>query len=147
MPRRRDDDSDVESEGAVAEYDEEEGEEVYDLDEEYAEEIEVVRYEGSGGGRAEEAANAVAVESETPVVEDGAELMEEKLAVDDDAGEFSHENEDAKNEGEKKEMEPYAVPTAGAFYMHDDRFRDSVGGRNRYQHLIFSISHDPLSLS
>lgn len=148
MPRRRDDDSDGESEGAVAEYEdeceEEEGEEVYDLDEEYAE----AGYEESGGGRADDGANAVAVESVAPGTDGGAmgELMEEKLA-DDDAGEFRNENEDAKHEGEKKEMEPYAVPTAGAFYMHDDRFRDSAGGRNRYRHLVFSISFDPLSLS
>ncbi|XP_078432262.1 CASC3/Barentsz eIF4AIII binding protein isoform X2 [Wolffia australiana] len=31
---------------------------------------------------------------------------------------------------EKKENEPFAVPTAGAFYMHDDRFRESGGGRH-----------------
>jgi hypothetical protein len=37
-------------------------------------------------------------------------------------------------EGEegKKGNQPFAVPTAGAFYMHDDRFRDSAGGRHRY---------------
>ncbi|XP_052175751.1 protein MLN51 homolog isoform X2 [Diospyros lotus] len=35
-------------------------------------------------------------------------------------------------EQEKKENEPFAVPTAGAFYMHDDRFRDNArGGRYR----------------
>lgn len=35
-------------------------------------------------------------------------------------------------EEEKKENEPFAVPTAGAFYMHDDRFRESrAGGRHR----------------
>ncbi|KAK4780250.1 hypothetical protein SAY87_016356 [Trapa incisa] len=34
-------------------------------------------------------------------------------------------------EGEKKVKEPFAVPTAGAFYMHDDRFRDNAGGRHR----------------
>ena len=33
---------------------------------------------------------------------------------------------------EKKENEPFAVPTAGAFYMHDDRFRDNAGARQRY---------------
>ncbi|KAK1376030.1 Btz domain-containing protein [Heracleum sosnowskyi] len=34
--------------------------------------------------------------------------------------------------GEKKENEPFAVPTAGAFYMHDHRFRESrAGGRHR----------------
>eukprot|EP00262_Sarcandra_glabra_P000194 TRINITY_DN10285_c0_g1_i2.p1 TRINITY_DN10285_c0_g1~~TRINITY_DN10285_c0_g1_i2.p1 ORF type:complete len:654 (-),score=151.03 TRINITY_DN10285_c0_g1_i2:420-2381(-) len=32
---------------------------------------------------------------------------------------------------EKKENEPFAVPTAGTFYMHDDRFRGSGGGRSR----------------
>ncbi|XP_061338529.1 protein MLN51 homolog [Gastrolobium bilobum] len=32
---------------------------------------------------------------------------------------------------EKKESEPFAVPTAGAFYMHDDRFRDNAGARHR----------------
>ncbi|XP_017237002.1 protein MLN51 homolog [Daucus carota subsp. sativus] len=37
-------------------------------------------------------------------------------------------------EGEKKENEPFAVPTAGAFYMHDDRFRESRGGgRGRHR--------------
>ncbi|PPS11161.1 hypothetical protein GOBAR_AA09476 [Gossypium barbadense] len=34
---------------------------------------------------------------------------------------------------EKKENEPFAVPTAGLFYMHDDRFRDNVGGRHRFK--------------
>ncbi|PPS12309.1 hypothetical protein GOBAR_AA08317 [Gossypium barbadense] len=36
-----------------------------------------------------------------------------------------------EDEHEKKENEPFVVPTAGAFYMHDDRFRDNVGGRHR----------------
>ncbi|XP_077211760.1 protein MLN51 homolog isoform X2 [Tasmannia lanceolata] len=42
-----------------------------------------------------------------------------------------------KNEGEeeKKESEPFSVPRVGAFYMHDDRFRDRGGGR---QSLSFS---------
>ncbi|KAF9617267.1 hypothetical protein IFM89_035211 [Coptis chinensis] len=39
--------------------------------------------------------------------------------------------EDEVVEGEKKENEPFAVPTAGAFYMHDDRFRENGGGRHR----------------
>ncbi|CAM6123403.1 unnamed protein product [Calypogeia fissa] len=34
-------------------------------------------------------------------------------------------------EEEKKEAEPFVVPTAGAFYMHDDRFRDNGGARPR----------------
>ncbi|KAF3328409.1 protein CASC3-like isoform X2 [Carex littledalei] len=45
------------------------------------------------------------------------------------------ENKDEENkEGEKKENEPYAVPTSGAFYMHDDRFQENGrggGGRRR----------------
>lgn len=32
---------------------------------------------------------------------------------------------------EKKEAEPFVVPTAGAFYMHDDRFRGVAGARPR----------------
>ncbi|KAK4359466.1 hypothetical protein RND71_021695 [Anisodus tanguticus] len=32
---------------------------------------------------------------------------------------------------EKKENEPYAVPKAGAFYMHDDRSGDNVVGRHK----------------
>ncbi|KAE8700639.1 CASC3/Barentsz eIF4AIII binding, putative isoform 3 [Hibiscus syriacus] len=39
-----------------------------------------------------------------------------------------------EGEEEKNENEPFAVPTAGAFYMHDDRFRDNVGGRHRRTH-------------
>ncbi|KAG8077273.1 hypothetical protein GUJ93_ZPchr0007g4585 [Zizania palustris] len=32
---------------------------------------------------------------------------------------------------EKKEHEPFAVPTSGAFYMHDDRFQEENRGRRR----------------
>ncbi|XP_077210281.1 protein MLN51 homolog isoform X2 [Tasmannia lanceolata] len=48
-------------------------------------------------------------------------------------GRRSGGEETGKNEGEeeKKESEPFSVPTAGAFYMHDDRFRNSGGGRHR----------------
>ncbi|KAK1665421.1 hypothetical protein QYE76_053580 [Lolium multiflorum] len=43
------------------------------------------------------------------------------------------EGEEAEGE-EKKEQEPFAVPTSGAFYMHDDRFAENGrggGGRRR----------------
>ncbi|KAF8393325.1 hypothetical protein HHK36_021566 [Tetracentron sinense] len=40
-----------------------------------------------------------------------------------------HRNNQA--EEEKKVIEPFAVPSAGSFYMHDDRFRDNGGGRHR----------------
>lgn len=49
-----------------------------------------------------------------------------------------HGENQAGDEERKKENEPFAVPTAGAFYMHDDRFRDNAGARNRYD-LCFSI--------
>jgi hypothetical protein len=37
----------------------------------------------------------------------------------------------AEGQGEKKEQEPFAVPTSGAFYMHDDRFQEENRGRRR----------------
>ncbi|XP_068653476.1 protein MLN51 homolog isoform X2 [Aristolochia californica] len=40
-------------------------------------------------------------------------------------------DQNANQVEDKKDNEPFAVPTAGAFYMHDDRFRDSGGGRHR----------------
>lgn len=51
-------------------------------------------------------------------------------------GEAEGEASAAAAEGEegKKGSEPYAVPTAGAFYMHDDRFQDARGrGRQRFR--------------
>lgn len=47
-----------------------------------------------------------------------------------DEGGAEHKNqEQGEEEGEKKGVEPFSVPTAGAFYMHDDRFRENRGGR------------------
>lgn len=48
-----------------------------------------------------------------------------------DQGIGSPRNDRDQAEEEKKEAEPFAVPTAGAFYMHDDRFRDNGGARPR----------------
>ncbi|KAJ7514533.1 hypothetical protein O6H91_23G048600 [Diphasiastrum complanatum] len=44
----------------------------------------------------------------------------------------------AEDANGKKDVEPFVVPTAGAFYMHDDRFRDSgprrsLGGRKLWE--------------
>ncbi|KAL0294723.1 UNVERIFIED_CONTAM: hypothetical protein Sradi_6872500 [Sesamum radiatum] len=64
---------------------------------------------------------------------------EEKKEVNDEANKIDDENNnvpDGQHEEERKEMEPFAVPTAGAFYMHDDRFRDNAGGRHRYQLML-----------
>lgn len=125
-PPRRIDDSDGESEGAAAEY--EDGEEDYDLDgEEYLEdEIEVtgVVYDvGGGGGGLVETAGVPASE----VMLEGKELSNDTHQIDNEDSNIA----DGEHEGEKKENEPFAVPTAGAFYMHDDRFRDNARGRNR----------------
>lgn len=150
-PPRRIVDSDGESDGqgAAAEYEEEvEDEEEYvedddeiideDEDEEYDEE----EYEERGleVGQADAAVNEV-VEAEVEV-EGGKGLAEESVRgvtiegqkgmVDDRNDDVNvNENEEKEEEEEKKENEPYAVPTAGAFYMHDDRFRDNAGGRHR----------------
>ncbi|GJM94016.1 hypothetical protein PR202_ga10625 [Eleusine coracana subsp. coracana] len=41
------------------------------------------------------------------------------------------DGEEGMAEGEEKEQEPFAVPTSGAFYMHDDRFQEENRGRRR----------------
>ncbi|VFQ83848.1 unnamed protein product [Cuscuta campestris] len=130
-------DSDVESDqGGYAEYDEEEedeGEEESEYLEDYEEEY--------VGEEFEEAGVPVGVEvvgEARPVgmlADGGSEVIREGLAAEvtelgdgfggNDGGNMQNELE------EKKENEPYAVPTAGAFYMHDDRFRDNSRGRQR----------------
>ncbi|KAL0463892.1 UNVERIFIED_CONTAM: protein MLN51 [Sesamum latifolium] len=135
-PRRTILDSDGESEGAPAEYEDEyeEEEEDYDLGE-YVEEIEEVHYEESDVGRGDNAVEMVVVRAE--IRKDGGAagvLMAEKKGSNNDASQVNSRNnniDDGQREGEKKEIEPYVVPTAGAFYMHDDRFRDNAGGRHR----------------
>lgn len=113
--RVRSDDSD--GEGGVADYDEDdeevEEEEEYE-EEEYEEGVEEEVYEEKGEGGVDGSV-IVVKESEGGVV---PSLEEE------DSGEVNLE--------EKKENEPFAVPTAGAFYMHDDRFRDNSNARQRY---------------
>ncbi|KAK4395267.1 protein MLN51, partial [Sesamum angolense] len=141
-PPRRIDESDGESEGAAAEYEDElEEEEEYDLDEECVEEEEV-EYVESGGVRGGDDVEVVAVERVEGEKEGAVkgelieeEEEEEKKEVNDEANKIGDENNNIPDgqheEEERKEMEPYAVPTAGAFYMHDDRFRDNAGGRHR----------------
>ncbi|KAI9110248.1 hypothetical protein K1719_018690 [Acacia pycnantha] len=126
------DDSD--DQGGVAEYDDEEDldgdeeEELEELDEEevveegdYAEEEEVyVEREGDGGFH-------------------GADVEGSAVMVKESDGDVRHPSEAEvpsgnRDDEEKKENEPFAVPTAGAFYMHDDRFRDNAGGRHRRIH-------------
>ncbi|CAA2982126.1 Hypothetical predicted protein [Olea europaea subsp. europaea] len=115
-------DGESEGQGAAAEY-EEGGEE------EYVEEEEE-EYERTGGGEVEEVA-VEKIEEGNGVVE--GELKDEKRGVRNDVSEINDDGliDDVQLEDQKKEIEPYAVPMAGAFYMHDDRFRDNVGGQHR----------------
>ncbi|KAL5576393.1 hypothetical protein UlMin_018092 [Ulmus minor] len=124
------DDSD--GQGGAAEYDDEEelgveDDELLEEEEEIEEgEEELEVYEGSSRGREVGGleSSAVAVSKETDG--DVRRAQEEPLE--------GHDQSQAEGEEEKKENEPFAVPTAGAFYMHDDRFRDNAGGRNRRTH-------------
>ncbi|KAI8544405.1 hypothetical protein RHMOL_Rhmol08G0293900 [Rhododendron molle] len=108
--------------GAPAEYDDDdeefgvEEEEEEELEEYEVEVVEGEEYERSGG---KEGGGGV------------AEREGEGEERERDVGESTEEVNNEGGEEGKKENEPFAVPTAGAFYMHDDRFRDSAGGRNR----------------
>ncbi|KAJ8560699.1 hypothetical protein K7X08_022559 [Anisodus acutangulus] len=111
--RRIESDNESEGQGGAAEY-------FDDLVEEEIEE-ECVVDEGSIGNE-ESVVEAEGIGEE----EDGVVkkvLSELRSGMDDGSGVVLGE--------EKKVNEPYAVPTAGAFYMHDDRFRDTAGGRHR----------------
>ncbi|XP_028756111.1 protein MLN51 homolog isoform X2 [Neltuma alba] len=115
------DDSD--DQGGVAEYDDEED---LDGDEEVVEEgddVEEEVYEEREGDRGFHGADVEGSAGMVKESDGGARAPSE--------AELPSENRDDE---EKKENEPFAVPTAGAFYMHDDRFRDNAGGRHRRIH-------------
>lgn len=70
-------------------------------------------------------------EIEEEIVEEQEKPVLSKSEVEEE-GEGVKELEEGGGEGEeKKENEPFAVPIAGAFYMHDDRFRENGRGRQR----------------
>nr|KYP54224.1 hypothetical protein KK1_000400 [Cajanus cajan] len=110
----------LDDEGGVEDYDdgnvveEEEEEEEEELEDEEVEEE--VYEEKSASGGVDEGSVVVVKESDG----DGDDDVRPPL---EDSAEDHLE--------EKKENEPFAVPTAGAFYMHDDRFRDNSGARHR----------------
>uniref|UniRef100_A0A0A9A309 Btz domain-containing protein n=1 Tax=Arundo donax TaxID=35708 RepID=A0A0A9A309_ARUDO len=114
-PRKAGSDADSDGQGAPEVYDEG----AYEDGEEYEEYVEAYEeFEEGGGGERRVAAEAV--------IEAGDR---EGKAGDGDAEEV---DEAAAGEEEKKGNEPYAVPTTGAFYMHDDRFQEARGrGRQR----------------
>ncbi|KAI3789706.1 hypothetical protein L2E82_02509 [Cichorium intybus] len=133
--------SDYESDdqGAAAEYDDEE----YDLAEEEEELLEEVDDEELVEGRRRSEVQGVREDLDGVIEGSSVGVKRENDQTDGD-GFYAPESVDqfddnangtaAEGEGgqeEKKENEPFQVPTAGAFYMHDDRFRDSSGGRHR----------------
>ncbi|TYI26808.1 hypothetical protein ES332_A05G136800v1 [Gossypium tomentosum] len=130
----RSDESD--GQGGAADYDDDEEEEsdlegdevveeeVYDEEEE---EIDEEEMEEARKGELQ-----VNVEKTGEDVKD-APVVDESRNVDDGV-DINNNHVGEENEEEKKENEPFAVPTAGAFYMHDDRFQDNVGGRHRRTH-------------
>lgn len=122
-------------EGGAAEYEDdeeelgledEEEEEIDDEEEEVDEGEEVYEESGRGleGGGGAGGVESLAVAIPKEVAGNGRGPVEESVEA--------HGGSQAEGEEEKKEHEPFAVPTAGAFYMHDDRFRDNAGGRHRY---------------
>lgn len=112
-------DQDDDGQGGPEAYDDEVDEE----DEEYYDEEE----EDLGEGFEEYEGRAA------PPMEDGGGGGGGQVSRGEDgvAGEEGLPEGEAKGEGEEKEQEPFAVPTSGAFYMHDDRFQEENRGRRR----------------
>ncbi|XP_057514814.1 protein MLN51 homolog [Actinidia eriantha] len=127
-------DGELDGQGAPEEYYDEESEieEEELLEEEEEEEVLEEEEYGVRGGKEVEGGDEVedvAVEAMEASGVVRKKLDEERERDLEESTEL--QGVDQVEEEEKKENEPFAVPTAGAFYMHDDRFRDNAGGRNR----------------
>ncbi|CAL5373631.1 unnamed protein product [Camellia sinensis] len=116
-------DGESDGQGAAAEYDDEESEiEEEELEEEEEEEVAVeadVVEEGEHEVRGGKDSVEIGSEDEKELDGDAPRSVGESMELLQGVNQV---------EEEKKENEPFAVPTAGAFYMHDDRFRDNAGG-------------------
>ncbi|TYH48665.1 hypothetical protein ES332_D10G083200v1 [Gossypium tomentosum] len=121
------------SQGGAADYDDEE-EELYSEEEEEEENYDGVEEEDVDEEEIEEVMRRREVQGNAERT-GGAAVMDNgsRNRNVDEGVEISNGNNHVgeEDEDEKKENEPFVVPTAGAFYMHDDRFRDNVGGRHR----------------
>lgn len=133
IDRREVIDSDGESDGqgGAADYDEEElevedEEEEEEIGDEEVEGVEEERHEAKDheGGRVDGSGMVEVV----PMVKEAEGMRRESAGEAAETDDVQVENEAGE---EKKENEPFSVPTAGAFYMHDDRFRDNAAGRHR----------------
>ncbi|XP_021298581.1 protein CASC3 isoform X2 [Herrania umbratica] len=131
----------------LEEDEEEEEEEAYDEEEEEEEEIDEEEIEEVGKGEMEGNVERTGEDVEEAVVGDGSRNVEDGSEINNNIvngnnnnnynnhnNNNNHVGEGDEDEEEKKQNEPFAVPTAGAFYMHDDRFRDNAGGRHRRTH-------------
>lgn len=116
--------SESEAEGAVAEYDDE-SDESGEFDQE----------EGERDEEVEEGESDVKVVGGELNVEGGvSEFLENKEVVEGGFDGEGGENGKEVVREKEKENEPFAVPTAGVFYMHDDRFRDGPGRGRRHRY-------------
>ncbi|KAJ1689454.1 hypothetical protein LUZ63_013609 [Rhynchospora breviuscula] len=119
MARDARSDGDSDGQGGAEEYDDDDVDDYDELEEEYDE-------------LGEEYEEELEEENRNGVV---GEKREGELGGDNREGNGEENRDEENKEGEKKENEPYAVPTAGAFYMHDDRFQENGrGGRRRRMH-------------
>ncbi|KAL6609587.1 hypothetical protein ACP70R_039556 [Stipagrostis hirtigluma subsp. patula] len=124
-PRKAGSDADSDGQGAPEVYDDG----AYEDDEEEYEEYEEVHEEFDGGAGGERVVATEAV----------AEVGEEEGKAGDGEAEEAGEAAAGEEEEENKGNEPYAVPTTGAFYMHDDRFQEARGrGRGRQRRMVNS---------
>lgn len=131
-------DDELEGEGGAPGYDEEEYEEL-DEEEMLEEEVEEEEMEGEDKDEVLERAVHEGVHSKDAGQFEGSAVLREEacLRSGSELGGY-RETIQVEEEG-KKENEPYAVPTAGAFYMHDDRFEENGRGRHRYSLLCFVL--------
>ncbi|KAF5203171.1 Mln51-like protein [Thalictrum thalictroides] len=123
-----DSEGDSDGQGGVEVYDDDEESEIEEEEEEEEEElVGVVEHEREFDGRVSEHGDNDTGKVQVETLEEGESGGDEQRL----SGEQLVDENKEQEEGEKKENEPFAVPTAGAFYMHDDRFRENGGGRNR----------------
>ncbi|KAH0453122.1 hypothetical protein IEQ34_017446 [Dendrobium chrysotoxum] len=83
-------------------------------------EVEVLERAALEGGRSRDAGEF-----------EGSSVLPEESGLRSGGEMGGYKEKNPGEEEEKKESEPYAVPTAGAFYMHDDRFEENGRGRHR----------------
>ncbi|KAG9459323.1 hypothetical protein H6P81_003831 [Aristolochia fimbriata] len=117
-------DGESDGQGGAQVYDEEESEiEEEEEDQDVEDELGVVEEEEFDEQVSERTQDAREVEVKigVPEPEPDSERPGDNIDMDQNANQVE----------DKKDAEPFAVPTAGAFYMHDDRFRDNGGGRHR----------------